>query len=85
MSSVIYNFSFGDVLAYQSPINPEQLTDCVFIRNDGAGKAVVCFQNAEFVARVPYHRLFSYPVNITKNRSLSIWDIDTDAVLQNSM
>lgn len=45
-------YKFGDLLYYTSPQKPHK-TRCVYVRDD-AGKAVVLFIHAEFVARVNY-------------------------------
>lgn len=45
-------YKFGDLLYYTSPQKPHR-TRCVYVRDD-AGKAVVLFRHAEFVARVNY-------------------------------
>ena len=45
-------YQFGDLLYYTSPLNLHK-TRCVYVRDD-AGKAVVLFMHAEFVARVNY-------------------------------
>ena len=48
-------YKFGDLLYYTSPQKPRR-TRCVYVRED-AGKAVVLFKHAEFVARVNYSYL----------------------------
>ena len=50
-------YKFGDLLYYTSPQKPRR-TRCVYVRED-AGKAVVLFKHAEFVARVNYVYLSS--------------------------
>lgn len=50
------SFAFGDKIIFTSPQNPGLQTPCVFIRDDG-GKAVIIFENAEWVARVNYYLL----------------------------
>lgn len=45
-------YKFGDLLYYTSQQKPHR-TRCVYVRDD-AGKAVVLFRHAEFVARVNY-------------------------------
>lgn len=50
-------YKFGDLLYYTSPQKPHR-TRCVYVRDD-AGKAVVLFMHAEFVARVNYAYLSS--------------------------
>ena len=50
-------YKFGDLLYYTSPQKPHR-TRCVYVRED-AGKAVVLFKHAEFVARVNYVYLSS--------------------------
>jgi len=51
-----YEFRFGDKVLYVSPQNPDVKTPCIFIRDDN-GKAVIIFQNAEWVARANYDYL----------------------------
>ncbi len=51
---------FGDLLYYTSP-NKQRKKRCVFVRDDD-GKAVVLFEDAEFVARVNYVYLSSRPM-----------------------
>lgn len=50
-------YKFGDLLYYTSPQKLHR-TRCVYVRED-AGKAVVLFKHAEFVARVNYAYLSS--------------------------
>lgn len=50
------SFAFGDKIIFTSPQNPGLQTPCVFIRDDD-GKAVIIFENAEWVARVNYRFL----------------------------
>lgn len=45
------NYKFGDILTYTSQQDETLKTPCVFIRYDHSA-AVVCFPNAEWVARV---------------------------------
>ena len=49
-------YKFGDILLYTSPQDHTRKTPCVFIRDD-AGRAVVCFQCAEWAARINYNFL----------------------------
>lgn len=55
-SDPMQKYTFGDILMYTSPQNPDRKTPCVFIR-DEAGRAVVCFRRAEWAARVNYQFL----------------------------
>lgn len=48
---------YGDKMKYISPYAQGLETPCIFIRDDD-GKAVVIFQNAEWVARVNYNLLY---------------------------
>ena len=50
------NYKFGDKIIYVSPQDSELGTPCIFIRDDN-GKAVVLFENAEWVARVNYRNI----------------------------
>ena len=57
MGKYMKPYKFGDLLYYTSPQKPRR-TRCVYVRED-AGKAVVLFKHAEFVARVNYVYLSS--------------------------
>lgn len=50
---MIYELEFGDRLKYMSPFVSGLETPCIYLRDDN-GKAVVVFENAEWVARVNY-------------------------------
>ena len=50
------SFVFGDKVVFTSHQNQDLQTPCIFIRDDD-GKAVIIFENAEWVARVNYHSL----------------------------
>lgn len=49
-------FRFGDELLYIPQVSDRRETPCVFIRDDN-GNAIVCFSNAERVAKVDYKSL----------------------------
>lgn len=48
---------YGDNMKYISSYAQRPETPCIFIRDDDS-KAVVIFQNAEWVARVSYNLLY---------------------------
>ena len=56
------DYYFGQRLDYESPQIDGLRSLCVFVRDDN-GKAVVIFQNAEWVARINYRYLSPHVEN----------------------